>query len=346
MIPNALIDFLQQLSVGQLEVIYENLTCNKECVAVPSPPALMTSDYLILMLCTFPYLDLLDELLKYETADGITLNSELGTLYERCICLESEEQVLREMLRKHHCFAHRMHLFEQYAKTIDWMEEPFERLVGVLSKTNVGFVIKLEQPAATEAPTIVVRASNQLATQWIYLFANIAYAKYPLHFKQEYGQYSYQTGHYEHPLEVILSPHTPKSLTLLSLWNEAIDNICSMNPDDRLRGQSQFCELLKRSETMRASMRKWIPTHNNAMTEYPLELELCSANSLSSMLWLYAYGNLQPPTVDSHPQHTVSQSEYTRVVKPIRDLFAPLWTVIRSFEDKSQFENSELLSEE
>ncbi len=346
MIPNALIDFLQQLSVGQLEVIYENLTCNKECVAVPSPPGLMTADYLILMLCSFPYLDLLDELLKYETTDGITLNSELAVLYERCICLESEEQVLRELLRKHQCFAYRMHLFEQYAKTIDWMEEPFERLVGVLSTANVGFVIKLEQPAATESPTIVVRASNNIATQWIHLFASIAYAKYPLHFKQEYCQYSYQTGHYEHPLEVILSPHAPKSLTLLSMWNEAMDNICSMKPDDRLKGQSQLCELLKRSETMRDSMRKWMPIQGPSKKEFPFELELCSTHSLTSMLWLYAYGNVASPTVDMQNQHTASQSEYTKVVKPIRELFAPLWQVIHSFPARTDVEHSEPISEE
>jgi len=343
MIPNELIDFLRQLSVGQLEVVYENLTCTKECISVPPPPSLMTADYLVLLLCTFPYLELLDELLKYETSDGITLHSELANLYQKCLCMESQEQLLRTLLRKHHSFGHRMNLFEQHATTIDWMEEPFERLVGVLAYNNVGFLMEVDRTWSIERPMIVVRASDTLATRWVKLFGEVAYNKYPTQFETEYCQYTYQTGHYDHPLQLLFERYTPSIKEQREAWNQALQNLCSMDAETQITGRNQLLSVIKDSSSVQQKLL-FLTQRNPSAVDIPtnFELELCSRHSMVSMLWLYTYLNLNPQDLPN-ASPGISLNDYNRLMTPIRELFDPIWDcVLDSVEEPS---DSELLPE-
>ena len=84
MIPKELIDFLKQLPLGQLEIAYENLTYQKVCVPEPTPSTLTSKEDMVSLLCSFPYLELLNELIQYETTDGYSLQCELGILYQKC----------------------------------------------------------------------------------------------------------------------------------------------------------------------------------------------------------------------------------------------------------------------
>lgn len=343
MIPNELIDFLRQLSIGQLEVVYENLTCKRECISVPAPPSLMTADYLVLLLCTFPYLELLDELLKYQTSDGITLHSELANLYQKCLCMESQEQLLRTLLRKHHSFGHRMNLFEQHATTIDWMEEPFERLVGVLAHNNVGFLMEVDRTWSIDRPMIVVRASDTLATRWVKLFGEMAYNRYPTQFETEYCQYTYQTAHYDHPLQLLFEQYTPGVKQQRDQWNQALKMLCSLNSEAQITGRDQLLSVIKVNPSIQQDLLFLTQRNPSAVdSSTNFELELCSRHSVVSMLWLYTYLNMNPQDLPKNSSN-ISTTEYNRLMTPLRTLFDPIWDcVLHSVEEPSDLE---LLSE-
>ena len=126
---------------------------------------------MVSLLCSFPYLDLLNELIQYETSDGHSLQCELGILYQKCSCIESEQALFHSLLRKHHCYGYRMELFEEFSQSVDWLEEPFERIVGVLAQQNVGFLIETSRTWSEPFFTIEVRASEEVSLTALELFA-------------------------------------------------------------------------------------------------------------------------------------------------------------------------------
>ena len=219
MIPKELIDFLKQLPIGQLEIAYENLTYQKECVPEPTPSILTSKEDMVSLLCSFPYLELLNELIQYETSDGHSLQCELGILYQKCSCIESEQALFHSLLRKHHSYGYRMELFEEFSQSIDWLEEPFERIVGVLAQQNVGFLIETNRTWSEPYFTIEVRASEEVSLTALELFASLAKYKYPADFEAEYCQHTYQTIHYEHPIRLLFDAYAPP---MKNSWSNGI----------------------------------------------------------------------------------------------------------------------------
>ena len=131
MIPIEIIGFLRQLSAGQLEIVYENLTCKLEYPTMPLPPVLGSQDDIILLICTVPCVDVLNELLHHNFVQEHYLYSELENMYKRYSNIEVQHQTLEGLLRTSHTYAERISLFIEHSKSIGWTEETFERLMGV-----------------------------------------------------------------------------------------------------------------------------------------------------------------------------------------------------------------------
>lgn len=339
MLPTEVITFLQHLSVGQLEIIYENLVHKRECVAIPLPPSLVTADYLIINLCTFSYLDLLEELLQHETDDGHSLRSELGSLYSTEHCSTQYEETIRGMLKHHHTYASRMELFAKHAQTIDWMEEPFERLVGMFSQQNIGFRMVLDNTAGNQ--TVSIQASHTVDSQWLQWFAKSAYQKYPTQFAEEYCQYTYQTKHYEHPIRVLLDSFAPTNHTANMQWDEAITCLCSEDTTQRSKGITHLQTIVQQHSHTALAMAHL--TENaiiiNNVTSHPhFEAELASKDSILSALWIYAYmPDICPPSPSALNRDTdaLTNDEYNALMMPIRKLFAPFLATVHSIQQQS-----------
>ena len=340
MIPKELIDFLNQLPVGQLEIAYENLTYDRESVPEPSPPTLATKEDMVSLLCSFPYLDLLNELIQYETSDGYSLQSELGLLYQKCSCIESEQALFHSLLRKHHSYGYRMELFEEFAQTIDWLEEPFERIVGVLAQNNVGFLIETNRAWSEPLLMIEVRASDDVSLRELELFSSLAKHKYPSSFETEYCQHTYQTGHYEHPIRLFFDDHSPTEAEFSETWQQGLHSLCSQDAETRIHGRDELVKVILSSASVQRSLSRFVTDDTTEQSDaYPLfERELCTSNSLLSALWLYAYLNIDCPA-DLQEAQQWDHTDYTNLMNPVRSLFSPIfkcvyeqWSKHKTFE--------------
>lgn len=335
MIPTELINFLKQLPVGQLEIAYENLTYHRECVPEPTPSVLTSKEDMVPLLCSFPYLDLLNELIQYETSEGHSLQCELGILYQKCSCIESEQALFHSLLRKHHCYGYRMELFEEFSKNVDWLEEPFERIVGVLAQQNVGFLIDTNRSWSEPFFTIEVRASEDVSLEELELFACIAKYKYPRDFEAEYCQHTYQTVHYEHPIRLFFDAHAPNHEELLSDWNQALNDLCHQDNDCRIRGRDLLLKIVSSNPSIQDSLSLFVSDDSvEKSSSYPLfERELCSSKSLLSALWMYAYLDIECPKNLEQAQKW-DRTNYEDLMRPIRVLFNPIFNSVQEHRIK------------
>ncbi len=342
-IPKELINFLKQLPNGQLEIAYENLTYQKECISEPTPSTLTSKEDMVSLLCSFPYLELLNELIEYETSDGHSLQCELGILYQKCSCIESEQALFHSLLRKHHSYGYRMELFEDFSQSIDWLEEPFERIVGVLAQQNVGFLLETNRTWSDPFFAIEVRASEDVSLTELQLFAYLAKYKYSADFEAEYCQHTYQTVHYEHPIRLFFDTYAPVNEELLPDWNQALNDLCSQDASCRVRGSELLLEVVSRSSSMQESLSLFVSDDCIEPPEtYPLfERELCSSKSLLSALWLYTYLDIDSPKTLTLAKKWGS-ADYEDLMKPIRALFNPIFDCVQTQQMQNRtFESTE-----
>jgi hypothetical protein len=325
MIPIEIIGFLRQLSPGQLEIIYENLSHKREYPTIPLPTKLASKDDLILLICTIPRLDLLSELLSNQSVDDKALYSQLHNLYKRTSQSDTPHQVLDRLLRTNQSYAERIDLSIEHSTSIGWTEEPFERLVGVYSKYPMGFIIDLEEYPHSDESTLSVRVSDPLDLQHIETFAHLVYAKYPKQFTEEYCDQAYNSIHYEHPILSLFEGYIPLIQQEYSKWTDTLDNLCSPELPLREDGIAQLRDLMMSTPSLCRYLSQLFEVCSpNTLVQYPLfEHNLLSRHSILSSLWIFAYLQIDLPK-NLEFDRPLTTKEYLKLITPLREMFVPL----------------------
>ena len=338
-----ILNFLQGLPSGRLELAYENLTFSSE-ITEATVSTLLSKEEMVLRLSNFPNEDVLMALLETENQQSYSVEEGLVEFYRQQLFISDdihtntedhtemkiEQDQLAQILQQHNSYAHQMDLLERFAVNTAWLEEPLERIIGVFAQQDIQFLIDTNQTQDSPGSLIEVRASKPVSTSALTRFANMAAKRYPDEFQTEYCKNIYHSNHYEHPVQMVfatvLVPSTESAMKELSaqtleLWSDAIQRMCAVDREIKREGRDILVDLIATTPTLQRSLAHLVHTESIETPHcYPIfERELCSPNSLFSALWLFAYFDISVETVDMWDERT-----YEALMASTRKLFNPI----------------------